>query len=224
MWEPPLISAHRGGADDVGGQNSLAAVERAVLLGCELVEVDVRTRPDGTPVLGHDAITADSPTLADAVVLLGERTALHLDLKVADPDATIVALAVKALGARRVVVTTARDADVRSLRRWADTHATGLLVGLSTSRRPAAGRTARVAARLDSLRPRTRLRRSTANLVVSHHVLARWWLARWAKRRGLPLLVWTVDRDDDLRRWLTDPRTWAVTTNRPARALELRAK
>jgi len=218
-----LVSAHRAGSDEIAGPAVLAAVDSAVALGADLVEVDVRRRADGVAAVGHDLVDHDSPTLAHVIEHLGDRAALHLDLKEPDPHATIVAEAVGALGPDRVVVTTSEDADVPAIRTWATGHAPGLLVGLSTSRRVVHGRwTGRAGARIASWLPRTRMRRSGADLVVSHHLLARWWLARWAAKRGLPLLVWTVDEDTDLRRWLNDPRATIVTTNRPARALELR--
>jgi glycerophosphoryl diester phosphodiesterase len=64
--------------------------------------------------------------------------------------------------------------------------------------------------------------RSDATPIVCQKDLARAWIARWARRGGLPLLVWTVDEPTELRRWLTDPRTWAITTDRPRTALALR--
>ena len=75
---------------------------------------------------------------------------------------------------------------------------------------------------LEELFPGGRLRRSDATLIVCQKDLARAWIARWARRRRLPLLVWTVDEPAELRRWLADSRTWAVTTDHPRTALALR--
>jgi glycerophosphoryl diester phosphodiesterase len=36
-------------------------------------------------------------------------------------------------------------------------------------------------------------------------------------------MVWTVDEDAEMRRWLTDRRVTVVITNRPADAVALRA-
>ena len=49
--------AHRG-ASDVAPENTLAAVRRAVHLGADVVEVDVRRTRDGALVLVHDATLA----------------------------------------------------------------------------------------------------------------------------------------------------------------------
>ena len=68
------------------------------------------------------------------------------------------------------------------------------------------------------------VRDSRANVVVARHTLARLGMAWLARRRGLPLLVWTVDGERSLRYWLRPGRAWMVTTNQPDLALRLRER
>jgi glycerophosphoryl diester phosphodiesterase len=77
-----LRIAHRGYAA-IGPANRLATIDRAVALGCDLVEIDVRRRADGVLVLDHDdAQHPDAPTLAEALALLAPTTVgANLDLK-----------------------------------------------------------------------------------------------------------------------------------------------
>ena len=238
-----LVSAHRGGAaDEHTAQNTLAAFEAAIAVGCDYVEFDVRLTADGRPVVFHDdEIPGDtgsrsiarhrSDELADAglvdldrvVALIRGRVNAHVDLKVPGDEIALVAHLVGELGAEHLIITTAEDTSVRHLVAWSRTHAPGLLVGLSSSPRLWLGRPwARALVTVEAMFPRTRVRRSRANLVVSHKLLARWWLRAYARRRGLPLLVWTVDQPDELDRWMNDPAVWMVTTNYPARALAAR--
>ena len=158
----------------------------------------------------------------------------HLDLKFTSPDASYAdpagthevaatALAVDRLGAENVIVTTLHDRAVWALRDWSDEHGLGLLVGLSLGRSVVGlpwHRQLRI--RLSELLPRLRYLESRANLVVANHALARAGVARFARRRGLPLLVWTVDTPAALRYWMRPGRAWVVTTNHPRTALELR--
>ena len=51
--ERPMVVAHRGGAS-LGPENSLMAIERAISLGVDAVEVDVRLSADGHVVVLHD--------------------------------------------------------------------------------------------------------------------------------------------------------------------------
>lgn len=220
-----LVSAHRGGAgDDRSAENTLGAFEAAIDLGCDYVEFDVRFAADGTPVVSHAAVPVDEDVLVldDVLALIRGRINAHVDLKVAGREVETVHRIVDALGTGSVVVTTAEDASVRRLVAWAAEHAPGLMVGLSSSPRSADGRWHRLLARVESAFPRTRIRRSRATVVVAHRTLARWTLRGYARRRGLPLLVWTVDRADELDRWMNDPATWMVTTNHPARAIAAR--
>ena len=66
-------------------------------------------------------------------------------------------------------------------------------------------------------------RRDDGTFVVAHHVLARLGVAAYARRRGLPLLVWTVDTPGSLRYWTRPGRAWLVTTNQPGLALKVRS-
>ena len=97
----------------------------------------------------------------------------------------------------------------------------GLTVGGSTAhlRLPSA-----VRARIGELYPTRRWRASGAGVLVAHHVLARVRLLRWAHRRDVPVLVWTVDSPRTVAAALRDPRVWMVTTNQPSAALAARAR
>jgi glycerophosphoryl diester phosphodiesterase len=237
-----MVSAHRGGAGDIrSAENTVEAFEAAIALGCEYVELDVRLTADGTALVAHrdevvvgdgrysiaahplDALAGTPLVTLDAVLaLIRGRIKAHVDLKVRGREIEVVSRIVDVLGVDAVVVTTAEDASVRALVAWSRSHAPGLLVGLSSSPRSSHGRWDRRLARLQAAFPRTRVRRSRANVVVSHKTLARLSLRRYARRHGLPLLVWTVDRPRELERWMNDPATWMVTTNHPARAIAAR--
>jgi glycerophosphoryl diester phosphodiesterase len=235
-----LVSAHRGGAGDIrSSQNTLAAFESAIALGCDYVEFDVRLTEDGTPVVFHDDRLRDDETdrsiaghrldeftgvvlvtLDEVLALIQHRVKAHVDLKVRSRAIEVVEHVVTVLGADNVVITTAEDSSVRRIVAWSHDHAPGLLVGLSTSPRSGDGRRwVRQLVRLEAAFPRTRVWLSRANLVVAHKTIARWSLRAYARRRRLPLLVWTVDRPAELEQWMNDPAVWMVTTNYPERAL-----
>lgn len=254
--QPVLVSAHRGGAGtDRALENTRTAIERAIALGVEFVELDVRRCADGTLVLFHDSavpvdgllrpvgeltfeeFAAAAPhflRLDEALRLLAGRARAHLDLKFrspvaayADPAGTrelrAVTLAVEVLGPGGFVVTTGNIRAIRALRDWSDERGLGLLLGLTIGG-SVAGRPWRqqLAMRRAELFPHDRFEESRADVAVAHHWLARLGVARFARRHGLPLLVWTVDHPISLRYWLRPGRAWLVTTNVPERALAIR--
>jgi glycerophosphoryl diester phosphodiesterase len=158
----------------------------------------------------------------------------HIDLKFvspesayADSDATYEVAATKQaleiLGVGQFfIITTLEDRSVRAVRDWADGVGLDLLVGLSLGRDTAEmSLVEAVRTRLSEFFPGARIRGSRANLVVCHQRIARYTVARFARRRGLPLLVWTVDEPEALAYWLAPDAAWLVTTNYPERAIGL---
>jgi glycerophosphoryl diester phosphodiesterase len=244
----PLVSAHRAGlAPDRPGQDPRAALQGVLDAGCDLVELDVRRTRDRVPVVEHEeevavgsrrvpvgALTAAELartaggclSLEDALRMLAGRAGAHLDLKqvgTADDLVALVNSAVDRLGVEHVVVTGLSDEDVATVRAWSRDRYPDLLVGVALGRELRGLSPLRVLrTALEELFPGGRLRRTDATLVVCQKDWARAWIARWARRRRLPLLIWTVDKPAEMRRWLADPRIWAVTTDHPRTALALR--
>ncbi|MBU2073318.1 MAG: glycerophosphodiester phosphodiesterase [Actinobacteria bacterium] len=167
--------------------------------------------------------------------LAGTRRA-HIDLKLTSPstaytdpagthEVRAARRAVEVLGAENIIVTTLEDASVRAVRDWADGEGLDLLVGLSLGRSVKGLPVVRqLRTRWSELRPHLRLSGSRANLVVAKHTLARLGVAAYARRRGLPLLVWTVDTERSLRYWMRPGRAWLVTSNRPEVAVRVRER
>ena len=208
----------------------------------EWVEIDGEQVPVEDLTRAELAARTARPPLAYADVLdaLADSGAwAHVDLKFTSPrelyddplrpayEVSAAQQAVERLGRGSLIVTTVDDRAVRAVRDWADElegTAPQLLVGLSL------GRNVRglpwhhqLRVRLSELLPRLRYLESRANLVVANHFLARVGVARFARRHGLPLLVWTVDTPGSLRYWLRPGRAWLVTTNFPVQALAIRA-
>ena len=230
-----LISAHRMGAKgDRSRENSLPALEEALALGVDYVEFDVWRREDGSYVVAHDP--EHDLGLAYEVVLAAfdGRARAHIDLKFTSPHEAYEAgtaweveaarRAVEVLGQDRMIVTTGHDLAVRAVRDWGDAEGLDLMVGLSLGRSVRnLSWLRRIEVRRSELFPHVRLREARANLVVAHHALARLGVAAYARRRGLPLLVWTVDAPRALRYWTRPGRAWLVTTNQPGLALTVRS-
>jgi glycerophosphoryl diester phosphodiesterase len=80
----PLVIAHRGGCWEEP-ENTLPAFERAIEVGADYVEFDVRSAPDGTLVCTHDRVRAKPPahvpTLDDALAALAGRVGVAVEIK-----------------------------------------------------------------------------------------------------------------------------------------------
>jgi glycerophosphoryl diester phosphodiesterase len=87
------VIAHRG-AHENHPENSIAAYEAAIHLGCDFIEVDLRTTEEGRLVIKHDAIRPGDklPLLDDVLALAKGRIRIYLDVKQAQPAAIIAAV------------------------------------------------------------------------------------------------------------------------------------
>jgi glycerophosphoryl diester phosphodiesterase len=84
------------------------------------------------------------------------------------------------------------------------------------------GLAGRIRLRASEIWPYARLRRCGATGIAAMYLLANPVLRRWCRKRGLTVLVWTIDGTAALQRWLGRPDVDIVTTNRPAAAMRLR--
>jgi glycerophosphoryl diester phosphodiesterase len=230
-----LISAHRCGAgDDPAHENGLHALDHSLALtsptgGVDYVEFDVRRLADGRLVVIHDEPETDGRVelLPYATILehLAGHAGAHIDLKGEGYEIEATEAALRLIPADRIVVTTGSVAGARRLRDWADEHARPLRVGLSTgSGLGGLGPWAAFRSLRRQLFPWKRYAAARADVLCAHHVLAALTLRRLAARKGLDLLVWTVDDARLLRWWLRPGKAWMVTTNHPARALAVRPR
>ena len=68
-----------------------------------------------------------------------------------------------------------------------------------------------------------RVRACRADWVAVHRRLAAAGVLAQCHHAGIKAMVWTVDEDTEIRRWLADRRVTVLITNRPADAVALRA-
>ncbi|MEI6700651.1 MAG: glycerophosphodiester phosphodiesterase [Actinomycetota bacterium] len=237
----PAISWHRGGSE-LEPSASRAAFVAALRHGAEIVEIDVRSTADGELVCVHDERLEELGVVADLnfqelssnqqaqIYTLHEfvadlvlydplaKTTVHFDLKERGHEVEAVDRLLEQH--RPLFVTTLIDESVVLLRRERPAVPTYLTIGASTFGK---SKFQSLRQRIGELIPFRRIRASGANGIAIHYALARPRTLRWCAKRNLAVVVWTVDRSRDLSTWLL--RDIAVlTTNRPLRALELRAE
>jgi glycerophosphoryl diester phosphodiesterase len=221
-----MISAHSGGAERAR-PGSLAAYQAVASSGAEYAEFDVRRASDGTLLAQHSAAPVDGdPVLAAAEVmqvLAAGGVRGHLDLKGVGFEREVVELALDAFGPDRFVVTTADPESVAAI----GASFPGVPVGLSVGFGPAS--ITRDLRRLRwplSFPPSTvrAVRASGASWVAMNYRYARPAVLDRCRAAGLQIMVWTVNDDRRLTRFLADPRVAVVVTDRPEHAVALRAQ
>jgi glycerophosphoryl diester phosphodiesterase len=211
----------------------------ALETGAEYVEFDIRRTADGELAAFHDARTSQGdalaaisysrlcelagypvPRVAEVMAAIAGKATGHLDLKDTGGEDTVVEMALDILGPGNFVVTTLEDQSVAAIKARFPSVPVALSLGRDLDEVP---RSRRAATRLSELRPMRRLRACRADWVAVHRRLAAAGVLAQCHRAGIEAMVWTVDEDAEMRRWLTDQRVTVLITNRPADAVALRA-
>jgi glycerophosphoryl diester phosphodiesterase len=205
-----LRIGHRGAAA-LAPENSLAAIEAALGLAVDLVEIDV-VRDGDALVLAHAPadVTDESPTLGEALELVSaSSTDLLLDLKSVGAEPEVVA-AIRGAGLlERTVVGSFHSASLRALKEIEASLATGFSypfdrVGLSTRRAAQPLISAGLAGMRRVLPTRIvrMLARTRADAAMLHWALVSPSLVERCHARGAAVLAWTVEDEAALRRVL----------------------
>jgi glycerophosphoryl diester phosphodiesterase len=226
-----MVVAHRGVTDD-GAGNTIAAFTKAIDIGADMIEFDVRRTRDGDLIAFHDARVGDVPVgrlsrdgiaaatgvrpplLADVLRVCAGRIQLDVELKEDGyvPDVTAVLAA--GFDVRQMIVTSFLPSVVATVKDVLPAVRTGLLVG-------AAGPWTTLPARLRELNPVGLAREAGADYLAPHYRLAAGGVVRWAAAAGLPCLLWTVNSPSLIRKYAADPRIAAIITDTPAAALAI---
>ncbi len=226
MTAQKLIVAHRGVR--VGGHtNTLEAFDRAIRLGADMLEFDVRRTADREAVVHHDeeiggrrlaeidvaeavrcsaARGFEMPTLERVLALTSGRVRLDVELKEGGYESMVLDLIFTARFRVADFVITSFDAP--TLGRVRDA-APGVRIGLLVD---ADGRAGLL----------ERFRASGADFLAPHHAIVDDALLRAAGEAPVELLPWTVNEPDQIERLLRERSVSGVITDEPGAALRLR--
>lgn len=232
------ISAHRGGSEDAP-EATYEAYKRSVDSGAEYVEFDIRRTKDGEFVVYHDEHANDTgpalaaisyqqlcdqagyqvPKVGDVMELIAGKVIGHLDLKEIGYEDEVISLALDIIGADNFVVSTLEDVSIARIKKNFPQVRTGLTLGRNLAA-TSLGEKFRI--RRSELFPLQRIRDCGADWVVVHHKLALTVL-RLCARHGIDTMVWTVNDENLIKKFLVNPHVTVLITDRPQHAVGMRA-
>jgi glycerophosphoryl diester phosphodiesterase len=234
----PLICAHRGSCG-IAGLPADERYDRAIRLGVDYVELDVRRTADGIYVNYHDDVTpsnrptgnlsfkdlkaelgAELMTLDEVLGVVADRAGLHIDLKEPGFEAEIVRAVIVHNPGKGFAVTTGEVESIRTIKVQFPSVRAGLTLGADMRNAQAL---ATFSERWNELFPGARLRRSHADFVAAHEQLARIRLLAYCARRRMDAWVWTVDDEREIARFMADRRVATLITNRPDVAMRFKS-
>jgi glycerophosphoryl diester phosphodiesterase len=229
-----LVVAHRGAPTDEH-ENSLEAFEGAIRVGADMIEFDVQQTRDEILIVTHDSsilgqavqsltraeiekLTGQLPPLLDEVLELSAgRILLDIELKQRGTTSDVIDRVKGLMSLDDCVITSFLDSVVAEAHEIAPSLRTGLILGEENPN-------PYLRTRLSEIFPTERLRRCEASYSVPHFRLAMLGAVGRASKLGIESMVWTVNDEKALGKFLRDARVAGVITDRPSLAISIRER
>ena len=232
--EKTLIVAHRG-ASALAKENTIASFAKAIEIGADMIEFDVRRTKDRVLVAYHDPtigghplskLTLDEanrltqakgvtiPTVEEVVKLTRGKIRLDVEIKETGYESDIIELLLKYLELEEFVITSFQDRTVKTIKEIYPQVRAGLLLGDGQPHRS-------LVLSFPDLFPNFRVGMTKADFLVAHYRLLRWGFLSRAARNHQQVYVWTVNDPGLIEKLMADPRVSAVISDKPDLALSI---
>ncbi len=229
------IIAHRGASGLVEFDNSIESFKKAIELGADMVEFDVRRTKDDVLIAFHDPFLNDKkiseleykeilektkregykvPTVKEVVKLCKGKIDLDIELKEKGYEKELIQLVVPQLDYDEFMMKSFKDEVVKSINELDPKIETGLILGVEEPEN-------KIFTRLSELFPKCRLKRCEADFVCPNHRLLKLFFLKRMDLSDLDVYVWTVN-DGDLMKKLVQKQVKGIITDRPDIALQIR--
>lgn len=230
-----LIIAHRGAPSDAR-ENTIESFEKAIALGADMIEFDVRRTKDKVLIAYHDESIQgkpvkeltfetisqiaknqgfDIPTVEEALRFTREKIKLDVELKEEGYEKETVELISRYFEKDQFVITSFNDASLKTIK----DHSPQIKVGLLLGKFKASLRT-----RVSEFFPMKRCEKARADFLGVHVKLLRFGFLERSRRKNKPVIVWTVNDEETIWELLRDGRVYAIVTDRTDLAVSLRKK
>jgi glycerophosphoryl diester phosphodiesterase len=230
-----LIIGHRGAPSFVK-ENTIDSFKKAMALGADMVEFDVRRTKDNIFIVYHDgfiqgkpikALTYreirrvakdqgfDLPTVEGVLKWSRGRINLDVELKEEGYEEEIIRLLFKYFKKNQFIITSFNDSSLKRIKDHYPDIKVGLLLG--KLRAP-------LLTRVSEFFPMRRYKEAKADFLVAHWKLLRAGFLERARRSHQPVIVWTVNDEEMIWRLLNEKGVYGIVTDQPDLAVSLRKK
>lgn len=245
LFEINSIIGHRG-CNLVDQNNTVEAFNKAIGLGVEMVEMDIRKTRDDVLVVFHDAsvggvrirgalyedvleaaneIGLIVPTLETVLDELEGRVQICVELKERGYEDAAVSLVLKHFTPSDFVITSFLDSVVLAIKKDFPTVKAGLILGANPANKEFVWKGMRRAYQIFSeYCPWYRVRRCRADFIAINWRKLKFGLLDSAHKKAVPVLVWTIDDEEIMKRLFTTRRVNYLVTNRPDLAVKVRGE
>lgn len=229
------IIAHRGASFLASRENTMESFELAIKLKADMVEFDVRETRDKELVVFHDSIFNEMPIawqnyedmvkaagergfeiprLIDVVKLCHGKIKMDVEVKETGYEDKIVKLLQENADYDEYSVKSFKDEVIRKVKELDSNIITGLLIGKKH---------AKFWRMLKDYYPEKRIRAAHADFISPAQHLVRYTFLRRMRKKGCPVLVWTVNDKKKMLKYIRMGVN-GIITDKPDAALYVRKK
>ena len=231
------IIAHRGASGLIKFDNSIESFRKAIEIGVDMVEFDVRRTKDKRFIVYHDpkldgeaisSLTYDEiqeitdekgykvPRVEDVILLCKDKIGLDIELKEEGYEQEVIKLVKGHLDYEEFVMKSFSDKTVNTIHEYDTNIKTGLLLGVEEPEK-------KIRTRLSELFPKNRLRKCKANFVSPNHQLLKLMFLKRMNFCDMDVYVWTVN-NASMMRLLFKKGVEGIITDRPDLAVKTKEK
>jgi len=230
-----LIIAHRG-APGYAKENTIESFEKAVALGADMIEFDVRKTKDNVLIVYHDRLIQGKPinelvyeevkqiagnqgfhlpTVEEVLRWSMGKIRLDVELKEEGYEKELGELLSGHFKEDQFVISSFNEFSLKIIKDNYPCIQVGLLLGKFK---------APLWTRISEFFPMERCQKAKADFLVAHFRLLKFGFLERARRSGKSLFVWTVNDEEMIRKLLEDKRVSAIITDQPDLAVSLKEK
>ncbi|MCK9536612.1 MAG: glycerophosphodiester phosphodiesterase [Bacilli bacterium] len=227
-----MVVAHRGASGLVKHENTIEAFQKAIEIGADCIECDVRKTADGVIIIYHDelinGVVVNSlkyqeildingfhvPTLEETLKFVKGKILIDIELKEGGYEEEAIFLIQKHLTNDEFYIRSFLDETLKKVKKIDKTIITALLLGLDKPKNV-------FLTRLSELFPFFRILKTKCNFVSPYYKLLRLGFVTRMKLIGKPVSVWTVDDELLMVKLLKKKKIDSIVTNYPDVALRV---
>ena len=232
-----MIVAHRG-ASSLARENTIESFKKAIDIGVDMIEFDVRRTRDQTLVVHHDEFIGGKPvkeliyheisemakgqgfsipTFEEVLKHTSGKVKLDVEIKEEGYEEEVVELLSRFFKKDQFVITSFHDSCIKRIKDNHPDMKAGLILGISRPQHS-------IRTRISEFFPARRCKEAKADFLVPHRRLLWFGFLDRAKKANKPVFVWTVNDQRRIWKMLHDERIDGIITDRPDLALSLRKK
>jgi glycerophosphoryl diester phosphodiesterase len=229
----PLVVGHRG-ARTYFRENTLESFQKTIDLKADMIEFDIRKTKDGHIVVFHDdhldgnplsEMTYEEikertlkenyliPTFEELLKMVKGKIKLDIELKEEGYEKEVMEIALRHSEPEEMVVTSFNNYTIRRIKKYYPQIQAGLLLGKGTDLKGF------FKTRLSEIFFKYRIKKTKADFIVIHWSLLPFGLISRARKAGIPVLVWTVNKPWLIRKLTKDNRVSGIITDIPCQAV-----